>query len=150
MLGVRNAILPFPLNHESKTNVQTEADSSSLELPDEWRLLLPAAGTKAPLSPSSETQPSVPDMQSCRLKAGTPQVQPTGRFRRYMCTNSWSVKLKKPIKYLRMFSLIRCYWKWPLISIMIPSISMSHQGNLNETGLQKGVHVALFNRQTGT
>lgn len=97
MLGVRNAILPVPLNHESKTNVQTEADSSSLELPNEWRLLLPAAGTKAPLSPSSESQPSLPDLQSCRrLKAGTLQVQPTGRLRRYTCTNSWGINLKKP------------------------------------------------------
>lgn len=60
------------LNQERKATVKTVADSSSLELPNEWRLLLPATGTKAPLSiNSSETT------QLCRYAGLPAQVQDT-------------------------------------------------------------------------
>lgn len=75
------------MNHESNANMKNEADTSSLKLPDEWLLLLPAARTKAPLSHSSETQPSCPDMQGYHLKSRGLQVQQTGGFRRYVCAN---------------------------------------------------------------
>lgn len=85
---VWNAILPVPWTRNARLTVKTVADSSSLELPNEWRLLLPATGTKAPLSiNSSETQPNFPDTQGCPLKSRTLQVQPMGTSWRYMWTN---------------------------------------------------------------
>lgn len=45
------------------------ADSSSLELPNEWRLLLPATGTKAPLATAQKLNPT---LQICRAASSSP------------------------------------------------------------------------------
>lgn len=65
------------LNQESKANVKAYADSSSLELPNEWWLLLPATGTKASLSTARKHNPT---FQICRAASSSP-----GRYR----SNQW-------------------------------------------------------------
>lgn len=56
-----------PRSHESNANVENEADTSSLEFSDEWLLLLPAAGTKAPLSHTAQKHSSTLQMRGTTI-----------------------------------------------------------------------------------
>lgn len=84
--------------------MKTKADSSSLELPNEWQLLLPAAGTKAPLSHSSETQPNFPDMQGCPAQVWDTTDSTNGKILEGTCVLiNVAQNSKSLVKYLSRF-----------------------------------------------